>query len=90
MSVSESQWLRSSTTHDIERYAIETSMRDLPAPRSARLVAGVLLALLPIGLVLLLLVPWQQSAVGAGRVIAYAPAERTQSVESPVTARVGE
>lgn len=80
--------LSSGLPQDLERFAIETSMRDLPPPRSARRVASLLLFLLPLTAILLLFVPWQQSAVGTGRVIAYAPAERMQSIESPISARV--
>lgn len=35
-----------------------------------------------------LLAPWQQSITGSGRVIAFAPLERRQVIEAPLTARV--
>ena len=35
-----------------------------------------------------LLVPWRQFSTGHGRVIAYAPTERTQTIEAPVYGRV--
>lgn len=38
--------------------------------------------------VLLLFSPWQQSVTGDGRVIAYAPLDRQQSVEAPLMGRV--
>jgi multidrug resistance efflux pump len=42
------------------------------------------------GLVALAMIflPWQQNAQGAGRVIAYAPVERQQTVDAPVDGRV--
>lgn len=36
----------------------------------------------------LLLAPWQQNITGVGRVSAFAPVERQQSVESPVSGRI--
>lgn len=42
-----------------------------------------------VGIVMALtLLPWQQSAVGKGRVIAYAPHERQQEISAPITARI--
>jgi membrane fusion protein, adhesin transport system len=39
-------------------------------------------------LLVLWLTPWQQTAPGSGRVIAYAPEERRQNVEAPIEGRV--
>ncbi|MAY73580.1 MAG: secretion protein HlyD [Phycisphaerae bacterium] len=36
----------------------------------------------------LLLAPWQQTVRGAGRVVAYAPLDRQQAVEAPISGRV--
>ncbi len=36
----------------------------------------------------LLLTPWQQTITGAGRVVAFAPLERQQTVEAPVSGRI--
>ncbi|MEW6038797.1 MAG: HlyD family efflux transporter periplasmic adaptor subunit [Pseudomonadota bacterium] len=44
-----------------------------------------LLLLLPLGL---LLAPWQQNISGIGRVSAFAPIERQQTVEAPVSGRI--
>lgn len=57
------------------------------APR-ARIVARVLFVVLLVLLAACLLAPWQQSIAGVGRVIAYAPSERRQTVEAPVSGRV--
>jgi len=44
------------------------------------MLAGVLLAMV--------LLPWQQSAFGTGKVIAYIPSERSQSIGAPVDGRI--
>lgn len=54
--------------------------------RPARLVGGFL-AVLAVALVL---APWQQSAPGAGKVVAYAPVDREQVVQAPVKGRIVE
>jgi multidrug resistance efflux pump len=46
--------------------------------------ANILLGLLAITTVAMLLVPWQQSARGSGKVVAFAPQERQQTVMCPV------
>ena len=50
----------------------------------ARRLAKVLLILLAGSVVAMLALPWQQSAKGTGRVTAYVPQERQQTVMSPV------
>ena len=82
--------LQSTHVESIERYAHRTAMRDLPEPLSARRIAMMLLLLLPVAAVGLLAVPWQQSAVGTGAVVAYAPSDRTQQVEAPISGRIAE
>ncbi|STX81300.1 RND efflux membrane fusion protein [Legionella busanensis] len=46
-----------------------------------------LAGLLPI-LLFLIFIPWQQFALGHGRVIAFSPTERQHTVNSPVTGRI--
>jgi multidrug efflux pump subunit AcrA (membrane-fusion protein) len=41
-----------------------------------------------IAIVALLGAPWRQNVTGAGRVIAYAPTDRTQSIEAPLKGRI--
>ena len=36
----------------------------------------------------LLMAPWRQNVAGSGRVVAYAPTDRTQSIEAPLKGRV--
>jgi multidrug resistance efflux pump len=52
--------------------------------RLARQLAALLLVLLLLSIVSMLLLPWQQSARGTGRVVAFVPQERQQSVMSPI------
>ncbi len=50
----------------------------------ARRLASVLLFLLVTSVIAMFVLPWQQSAKGTGRVTAYIPQERQQTVMSPV------
>lgn len=54
------------------------------AKRAARLLALTLVALL----VFAAFAPWQQSISGAGRVIAYAPVDRRQPVDAPISGKL--
>ncbi|MBX2800859.1 MAG: HlyD family secretion protein [Myxococcales bacterium] len=69
---------------------------DLPAarlvqsPAPLRWVAVSLATLLPTLILLAALLPWQQAGLGTGKVIAYAPEERTQVVEATINGRIAE
>ncbi|MCO4746277.1 MAG: HlyD family efflux transporter periplasmic adaptor subunit [Proteobacteria bacterium] len=69
---------------------------DLPAqrlvtpPRMVLEVARAIVVVLPLVSLLLLIVPWQQSATGSGRVMAWSPDHRPQVVEAPVEGRIAE
>lgn len=56
--------------------------------RVARTVARLLLLALLLAALGLLLAPWRQNVTGQGRVIAYAPLERQQSVQAPIAGRI--
>jgi multidrug efflux pump subunit AcrA (membrane-fusion protein) len=56
--------------------------------RMARTVARLLALALVLAALGLLLAPWQQNVTGQGRVIAYAPLERQQSVQAPIAGRI--
>ncbi len=60
----------------------------LVAPWIVRRGAYLLRFLFPLALLLLLLAPWQQSALGTGRVTAWAPAGRVQSIDAPISGRL--
>ncbi len=54
----------------------------------ARVLAYMLVVALIVVIGALVFTPWQQSVYGGGRVTAYAPLERQQTVEAPVKGRV--
>lgn len=56
-------------------------------PRQGRIIRSLGLAIL-VGTLILLVAPWQQSAVGAGQVIAYSPNERELEIQAPIKGRV--
>jgi len=60
----------------------------VPAPNESRRLATLLIVLYACIAVALVAVPWQQTAQGAGRVVAYAPLERQQIVQAPIEGRV--
>lgn len=57
-------------------------------PRMVSLLSQVCVWLFLLTPLALLLTPWQQNITGMGRVIAFAPLERQQTIEAPVTGRV--
>ncbi|WP_158262510.1 MULTISPECIES: HlyD family secretion protein [Pirellulaceae] len=64
----------------------DDSLPALKLVQSSRWVwrlANMLLVLLLLSIVAMIFVPWQQSARGAGQVVAYAPQERQQTVTAP-------
>ncbi|MEZ4321612.1 MAG: HlyD family efflux transporter periplasmic adaptor subunit [Myxococcota bacterium] len=67
-----------------------SSLTRIRPPASLRLAAIVLAVALPVIAILALVVPWQQSAFATGRVIAFAPQEREQLVEAPISGRIQE
>lgn len=54
----------------------------------ARWLARSLMSLLLLVLIALSLTPWQQNVAGYGRVVAFAPIERQQTLQAPVEGRV--
>jgi len=56
--------------------------------RASRVIARLLVAALVLAALVLSVTPWQQSAPGAGRVVAYAPDERRQNLKAPIEGRV--
>ncbi|WP_419421534.1 HlyD family secretion protein (plasmid) [Legionella sp. D16C41] len=60
-------------------------IRKLPKPH--KIIWVTLAVLIPI-LIFLIFIPWQQFALGSGRVIAFSPTERKHTVNSPITGRI--
>jgi adhesin transport system membrane fusion protein len=58
------------------------------SPSALRGAAKLVALAFPVLLLLLIAVPWQQSSLGSGRVIALHPQERQQPVEAPVSGLV--
>jgi multidrug efflux pump subunit AcrA (membrane-fusion protein) len=73
----------------IEEIAVETrsevsSLDGVRAHQSLRVAAGILFFALLALIISLIIVPWVQNVQGTGRVIAYSPNERQQSITAPV------
>lgn len=64
------------------------ALRLIRPPASARLIASLLALSVPFTLLFLLLVPWQQTASSTGRVVAWAPGDRQQTVDAPIQGRL--
>lgn len=63
-------------------------IRLVRSPRLARTIARIFSALLVLVAIALAFVPWQQNSPAHGRVVAFAPLERQQTVEAPIDGRV--
>jgi len=66
------------------------ALRQAMPSRWARRIGHVLLLAFFAAPFILLFVPWQQSILGAGRVIAFAPLDRQQTIQAPIAGRVSE
>ena len=78
------------THHDTEYFAVSTLV-DLPDAVTLPLVQRIARSLVWLFLILilfLLVTPWQQNIRGIGRVVAYLPADRQQTISAPVEGRV--
>ena len=64
------------------------SLKLVSSSRFARFTGKLLFASLIAGTILVTLAPWQQSVKGTGNVIAYAPLERQQTIETPIKGRI--
>ena len=73
-----------------EEIPILPATRLVAPPQRARVVARTLTYLLLALGVGLLLLPWRQNVSGSGRVIAYAPVERQQRLDAPISGQVVE
>ena len=63
-------------------------LRELTMPKAARTGAWLLLIVLGLVVLCLTVVPWQQNSAGRGRVVAFAPNDRQQTIDAPVEGRV--
>jgi multidrug efflux pump subunit AcrA (membrane-fusion protein) len=60
------------------------------SPKNLRTLAQILVGVLIAGIFILIFTPWQQTSTGGGRVVAYSPTERQQSIDAPVEGRLGQ
>ena len=77
-----------SNTDTLSRHVEVEALRFVPSPRHTRTLARIVLAFFFTLVVALVFAPWQQSAAGNGRVIAYAPIDRQQTIEAPIEGRL--
>lgn len=63
-------------------------LEGMPIPRTTRTGATMLLTLVALVGATLALAPWQQNSTGHGRVVAFAPVDRQQTIDAPVEGRV--
>ena len=77
-----------STVQSIDPYSLQrhSLLRkpEVRSPISGSLFATTALMVFPLLIVLFLLIPWQQTAVGKGEVNTYSPSFRPQKIDSPV------
>lgn len=64
------------------------SLRLVRIPVRTRVLARLLLVVMVLAIVAMAALPWQQTSRGTGKVIAYDPTERPQTVEAPIYGRV--
>lgn len=72
----------------LERAPELASLQLARTSRWVHRLAKLLCLLLPVSLASLLLVPWQQSVVGAGRVVTYDPIHRAQEIDASISGRI--
>lgn len=65
-----------------------SSLEYVQTPRFVRRLARWLIVLLALVTAAMLFLPWQQTTRGSGRVVAYHPTERPQTVECPINGRI--
>ncbi|WP_417748789.1 HlyD family secretion protein [Rosistilla oblonga] len=64
------------------------SLRLARSSRLARRIGKVLLVVLVVATFVVAIAPWQQSIKGSGTVIAFAPFERQQTIQTPIKGRI--
>ena len=63
-------------------------LREVRSPGAMRTLAWLMLLFMVLIPIVLVVTPWQQTAVGSGRVVAFMPVDRQQNIEAPVQGRV--
>lgn len=70
------------------RMEARLALHGVQTPRAARALARLLVVMMLVGVILLIVTPWQQNIAGAGRVIAFSPEQRPQNIEAPLDGRI--
>ncbi len=71
-----------------EQRARLSALAAVQTPRRVTRIARIFAWMFLLGPLLTLATPWQQNVMGTGKVAAYAPLERRQTLESPVSGRI--
>lgn len=79
---------RSKKFHVKEMVSSLSSLSSVEPNRNYRFFFGVFLGLFFFFGIAILVLPWQQTSKGAGRVIAFSPNDRTQDISAPVDGRI--
>lgn len=64
------------------------ALRTIGSTRNSRTLARILALLVLVILAALVWTPWVQTVTGGGSVVAYAPIERRQDIEAPISGRI--
>jgi adhesin transport system membrane fusion protein len=77
------------SSHDSATMALSLpALALIRTPGAARTFSRVMLVALAAAVVALVVVPWQQTSQGTGRVIGFSPNDRQQFVEAPIEGRI--
>ena len=57
-------------------------LREVRSPGAMRTLAWLMLLFMVLIPIVLVVTPWQQTAVGSGRVVAFMPVDRQQNIEA--------
>ncbi|MBL9017682.1 MAG: HlyD family efflux transporter periplasmic adaptor subunit [Myxococcales bacterium] len=68
--------------------AEDLALELVPRSRALRIASRLVVCAFLLAAAALWLAPWQQSVTGSGRVIAYAPLDRQQSIRTPIAGRL--
>ena len=73
---------------EISPFVDDLALELVPRSRALRIAAGLVVVLFVLTAAALWFAPWQQSVTGTGRVIAFAPLDRQQPIQTPIAGRL--
>lgn len=77
-----------SATMTLDAHAPRSALDRASSPRPLRILALILTLLGVAAAFAMVVVPWQQAAIGSGSVIAFAATDRPQRIDAPIAGRV--